>query len=162
MIALILLIQDGVVSEQDLKAAFLFNFARHVEWPADAFASDTAPFVLGIAADDPMVRAAEAMFKGKSVHGRPVELRRSKNGEGLAGAHLVFVGAGADAASILRNSRAMTVGEAPGFLRAGGVVNFFVEERRLRFEIGLAAAERAGLRVSSKLLRIARVARGDE
>lgn len=165
MIALLLLLQDAVVSERDLKAAFLFNFARHVDWPAEAFPTNASPFVIAVVGGDGMADAVEGAFKDKVVQGHPVALRRSVKGERLEGVHLVFVAAGVEAAPILRSLRgtwALSVGESPGFLAAGGVMNFFVEDRRLRFEVGLPAATRAGLNVSSKLLRLARVVRGDE
>lgn len=165
MTALLLLLQDGLVSEPDLKAAFLFNFARHVDWPAEAFPAPEAPFVVVVLSGDPMADAVSGAFSGKVLHGRPVLLRRSKKGEGLDGAHLVFIGTDAEAGPILsalRDSRTLTVGESAGFLKDGGVIRFFLEERRLRFEVALPAAGRAGLRVSSKLLRVARLVRGEE
>lgn len=159
--------QDAAISELDLKAAYLFNFARHVEWPADAFPREDAPFVVAVVGRAEVVDAVERALKGKTIQGRGVEIRRSESGEGLKGGHLVFVtaaeaGKAGPALRELRDARALTVGETPGFLGSGGIMNFFVENRKLRFEVSLTGARRSGLTVSSKLLRVARVSKGDE
>lgn len=160
-------VQDGVVSEPELKAAYLFNFARHVEWPVDAFPRENAPFVVAILGRADAAEAVERALAGKSVQGRSFEIRRAAGVDGLKGAHLAYVSSGGDIEikAILKaveGTRTLTVGESPDFLRAGGVMSFFVEDRKLRFEVNLKGADRAGLVVSSKLLRIARVMKGDE
>lgn len=170
MIAAVLVLaalQGDPVSEKELKAAFLFNFARHVEWPADAFPKPDAPFVVTIVGRDGTADAMERLLSGKQLQGRPTVLRRSPQGDDLAGSHLVFVpDAEKDKAEAvlqaLKGSRTLTVGESPGFIPVGGVMNFFTEDKKLRFEVSLAAAKRSGLSVSSKLLRIGRVLKGDE
>lgn len=161
------LLQDSVLSEHDLKAAYLFNFARHVEWPSDAFTQESSPFVVTVVGQDGMADAVERAMKGKVIQGRSVEVRRSEGGEAPAGSHLVFVsaserGKAETIARGLKGTRSLTVGETPDFIMAGGVISFFIEKKQLRFEVSLSGAKRSGLVVSSKLLRIARVVKSDE
>jgi hypothetical protein len=148
--------------EYDVKSAFLFHFARLTEWPASA-ASSGEPFVVALVGHDPFGTALDRVLQGQSVQGRPLVVRRALSVEALPERpHILFVGADrAETARVLRHYRGqpvLTVGEMPGFGEIGGIVNFFVTgEGRVRFEINVRQAEDAGLRMSSQVLKLARI-----
>lgn len=152
--------------EYQLKAAFLYNFAQFVEWPADIFPDAKSPIVIGVAGDDPFDGALDRAIAGKTVGGRPLAVRHISRAEETKGCHLLYVPAEGeqDLAALIRRigvSPVLTVGETDRFMAHGGIVRFYLEDNKLRFEINVDAAQRSHLRVSAKLLRLARV-RHDE
>jgi hypothetical protein len=149
-------------SEYQVKAAYLFNFIKFVEWPEDAFADSLAPIVIGIAGDDPFGSALPEVVMGKTAQGRDLVIRRYHTGEDLRGASILFISASEkkrlpQILAGLRGSSALTVADMDGFLDAGGMIQFLSENDRVRFAINVDAASRARLKVSSKLLSLARV-----
>jgi len=153
----------GEVSrEYQVKAAFLYNFVQFVDWPARAFASEQEPITIGIVGHDPFQGVLDQIVADKRVNGRELVVRRFQGAGDLGRCHLLFVG-GAEAeraAAVIAKGRAMgalTVGEPEQFTRAGGVIRLFTEDNRVRFEVNLDAAEQAQLKISSKLLKLARI-----
>lgn len=148
------------VDQYQVKAAYLYNFAKFVEWPADAFASPTAPLVLGIYGADPFGATIDTLLRDKKVGTRPFAVRRSSRMHDLRSSHIVFVGEGrepvATALAALAGSSALTVGQSDEFLAVGGMVWFQIEEGRVVFTIEAATAARARLTISSQLLRLSR------
>jgi len=147
-----------------VKAAFLLNFARFVEWPASAHSSETSPIHVGVLGEDPFGETLERTFAGRTAQGRSLAVLRSGDPKDLASCHIVFIRTTRKdkPAALLepfRERPVLTVGEAEGFARAGGILNFYLEERKVRFEINPEAAKRAGLKISSKLLQLARLVR---
>jgi hypothetical protein len=141
--------------EYRVKAAYLNNFLKFVEWPA---VPGDGPVTICVAGRNPFGGALAATIDGEQVAGRPVTARTITTPG--PGCHLLFVPEGAPAADYLRaaqGSPTLTVGESPDFIRRGGMINFVREGPNIRFEIDAAAAERAGLRISSRLLRLARM-----
>jgi hypothetical protein len=148
--------------EYRLKLAFLYNFAKFVDWPADAFPSPQAPLKLCIVGRDPFDSELKQQLSERSVNGHPYVIQSLRVGDELTGCHLIFVPAGSDASfpSILRrvgNSSAITVGETMGFAHRGGTVNFVLEGTKLRFEVNLDASQRSRSRISSRLLVLAKL-----
>ena len=153
-------------TEFRLKAAFLFNFAQFVQWPTPAFASDTDPLVIAIVGRDPFDGNLEHLLDGKSVGGHPLRVLSISpaNQVDLARmhAHLLFV-ARSEGLSVkgfvqqIRTSPILTVSEIPEFARLGGMIEVFEEDGNLHFEINRVSAEQAGLKLSSKLLALARI-----
>ncbi len=147
--------------EHQVKIAFLYNFAKFIDWPAGAFPDPATPMNLGLLGNDPFCREAEAALQGKIVNGRRLVARRVRSGDPLTGIDVLFVSpAQSDVRAILaklRGAPVLTVGDAEDFARLGGIINFRMEENKVRFEINPAAAERAGLKISSRLLSIARL-----
>jgi hypothetical protein len=147
--------------DQTVKVAFIYNFAKFVQWPADAFATAQSPLVLCTASRGPGA-AAFAAIEGKSVQGRDLKVRREVRPEELRGCHILFL-PGADPRGGVEYVRAaatlpvLTVGEAPGFAADGGMIGFVLRDDRLQFEINQEVATRAGLRVSAQLMRLAMV-----
>jgi hypothetical protein len=160
-------LQEREAPEYDIKAAFLYNFATFVEWPTAAFPDKESPFVIGVLGQDPFGPTLEDTLRGKTVGGRKIAVKRSDNPRDLGGCQLLFVpGSEWDKAQkileSLKGTPTLTVGEQAGFAAKGGIVNFFVEGKYVRFEINPEAAKRASLKVSSKLLRLARVVEDKE
>jgi hypothetical protein len=148
---------QNVSLEYQVKAAYLFNFAKFVEWPASAFAGQS-PLTICVAGSNPFGAALGDLVKGETVHGRPIVARVVDGAGSLC--HVLFVPRGEQLASFVRSgSKApvLTVGETADFLEQGGIVSFVLEEGRVRFEMSPEAANRHGLMISSRLLRLARV-----
>jgi hypothetical protein len=147
--------QDPAASlEYQVKAAFLFNFLKFVEWPPTPA---DAPWVIGILGRDPFEGALEKTVRGKMVNGRPVEVRHFGKVNDVKNCNILFIG-GADfeRAGVPVQPGLLTVGEAPGFLKAAGIVNFYIDDNRVHFQIRQELAHAAGLRVSSQLLKLGR------
>jgi uncharacterized protein DUF4154 len=145
-------------TEYEVKAAFLYNFARFVEWPPEAQRAE--PFVIAVLGRDPFGTALDEAVSGKTVAGRPIQVRRASRVEDVGDAQMVFVAAteGPNVPAILKaleRPGVLTVGDAEGFVERGGTINFTLQSRRVRFEINPVRAEQAGLKVSSQLLKLA-------
>jgi hypothetical protein len=155
---------DQSFSESQIKAAFLFNFTKFVEWPSDAFQDANSPIVIGTIAADPITSALETITRGKSVSGRAIVIKRIQPNEDTGPCHVLFVGV-ADKRQLttvmnkVSHSSVLTVGDLDEFYKKGGIVHFFLENDQVRFEINLGAAESVRLKISSKLLTMARSVR---
>lgn len=154
--------QSEPPTEYQIKAAFLYNFAKFVEWPADTFADPHAPIVLGIMGEDPFGSVLDKMVLSKTVNGRGLVIKRLKPGPDLRNCHILFISSSekkhlAQILESLKGSSVLTVGETDRFVQSGGVVNFILEENKVRFEINVDATARARLKISSKLLALARI-----
>jgi hypothetical protein len=149
------MIAQDVSLEYRVKAAYLFNFAKFVEWPP---AARRGALTICVAGRNVFGDALERTVTGESVDGRPLAVRVIL--EPMDGCHILFVPRGAAAPAYLRASQdapVLTGGEMPRFIDEGGVANFVLEGTNVRFEISQPAAERVGLRISSRLLRLARL-----
>ena len=152
-------------SEHQVKAAFLFKFLSFVEWPAGALGGSGAPIVIGVVGADRVVAELEQIVPGRTVQGRPVQVRRLYPGEWDAGLHVIFFGEGQASAlaEFAREAPArpvLVVCEWEGALAAGAVVNFVRTAGRVRFEVAADTAERRGLRISSRMLAVAHRVQG--
>ncbi|MBI4515287.1 MAG: YfiR family protein [Deltaproteobacteria bacterium] len=152
--------QAPVASEYQVKAAFLYNFAKFVEWPAPASAEPDGKFVIGVLGDDPFGSDLDEVIRGKTVNGQPLELRRFQPAEDVRGCHIVFISASESGRlegilASLRQSSVLTVADMPGFSERGGMVTLLRKGTRVGFEINTVPAIEAGLRISSKLLQLA-------
>jgi hypothetical protein len=152
--------------EYDVKAAYLYNFAKFVEWPPQAFPSPDAPFAICVLGQDPFGRALDDIVQGERINGRPLVVRRLNGWDDAELCHILFVSASVqeDFDQLLGGHtfrRTLTVGDVPGFLTAGGHIGFFVEDGSVRFAIQRANVARTDLRISSKLMRVARLEGGD-
>jgi len=148
--------------EYRLKLAFLYNFARFVEWPADAFPDESAPLTICVVGEDPFRGGIEQDLRGRTVAGHPINIRRLQAGDNPRTCQMVFVRAGEKRAAekilpSLKASSTLSVGESKGFAERGGVINLTLEENKLHFEVNLGAAAETRLRISSKLLALAKI-----
>jgi hypothetical protein len=146
-------------TEYQVKAAFLLNFTKFAEWPAAAFAAADSPIAICILGDDPFGSALEQMVVGEMVNRRKVAAQRIKRTPPPKSCQVLFAGESEkDLAKILPalGPGVLTVGEGETFMRDGGMIAFVVENRRVRFEINQTAADRAGIKLSSRLLSVAK------
>lgn len=156
--------ESSVPLEYKVKAAFLYNFTRFVEWPSASFAANDGPLIIGICGRNPFGGELEQGLKGRSVNGHPIELRAVETPEAAKQVHLLFVPAGEDGrASVWIKSVAgigvLTVGETEKFADAGGMIRFVREADKVRFDINMEPAEQGKLRVSAQLQKLARTVR---
>jgi hypothetical protein len=152
-------------SEYLIKAGFIYNFAKFVDWPSAAFAQPDSPIVIGILGTDPFGNLIDRIVENKKIGARGLVVKRLKWGadlKDLKECKILFVGASEKAhldelLQIVKTLPILTVGEAPGFAERGGVIRFVLEDNRVRFEINVEAAHQADLTISSRLLTLARI-----
>jgi len=152
-------------SEYLIKAGFIFNFAKFVEWPPTTFAQPDSPIVIGILGTDPFGAIIDQIVQDKKIGGRGFVVKRMKWGtdlKDLKECKILFVGASErvhidELVQIVRGLPILTVGETPGFAEHGGVIRLVLEDNRVRFEVNVDAARQAGLTISSRLLTLARI-----
>ena len=153
--------QETPPLEYELKAAFLYNFVKFVEWPPEAFAGARSPLTICVYGEDPFGTSLDGVVRGESLGERNLLVQRPETLDELRGCHVLFVSRSErqrmpEVLARVEGAPVLTVGDTDGFLRAGGMINFVLEENKVRFLINQAAAERGGLRISSKLLRLAK------
>jgi hypothetical protein len=146
-------------TEYQVKAAFVYNFAKFVEWPGDAFESSTAPVRFCVLGQTPVGPDLEQITRGKMIAGHSI--RVSLGTQNLHDCHVVFVGANysgsvKDLREAVRGAPVLTIGENRDFAAQGGIIGFMVEEAHMRFEVNLQAANQARLAISAKLLSLAK------
>jgi len=146
-------------SEYQVKAAFLYNFAKFVEWPGLSD-DQKSPLDICVLGKDPFGPELDRVMDGKTVNGRSISVQRFSDVSKAQSCHVLFVGfsdAGhvAETAKALRGRNILTVGETEGFCESGGVIAFVMDGQRVRFRINPKAAARANLKISSKLLQLA-------
>lgn len=150
--------------EYQLKAAFLFNFAKFVQWPTTSFSSPQSEFDICILGDDPFGKSIDDVLRDKTVGEHHVAILRCKNPTEVSHCQIVFVSSSekkrvSEILASLKSANTLVVGETDGFAESGGAIQFTLENQRVHFIINVDAAEHAGLQVSSKLLALARVVR---
>jgi hypothetical protein len=153
--------QAASPSEYQLKAAFLYHFAQFIQWPSNAFENPTSPMVIAILGDNPFGGGLEKAVSGKSINNHPLTVREIRSPtEATNSCHLLFISSSEkkrlpEILTALRGTSVLTVGEMERFTESGGIINFTMEGGKIRFQINAAAAENAGLKISSKLLSLA-------
>lgn len=154
---------DGTITkEYQLKAAFLYNFSKFVQWPPDRFADDSSPLIIAVLGQNPFGDELDKVVRDRRVNGRAIEVRLLESAADIPSAHIVFVPAGSEA--LLGAGRpggpgVLTVGESAGFAARGGIIRFTLIEEKVRFEIDRGSAEKSGLNISGQLLKLATVIR---
>ncbi|MGA2555779.1 MAG: YfiR family protein [Verrucomicrobiota bacterium] len=148
------------LTELQVKALCLFNFAKYVEWPTNSFSNTNSPLLLVLQGDDAFTAAVQSSFKDKIINGRTIAIQVIHSGEVIPPCHILFVRSAENkrAPDILKRVNGLpvlTVGEEPPFTDAGGMISFVVRSGKVRFDINAAAARKAGLRISSNLLQLA-------
>jgi uncharacterized protein DUF4154 len=151
---------DHSRTEVQIKAAYLFNFLKFVEWPSDAPAEPQGKWVIGVVGDSPVGGELKRMAEGKSVDGRSLLVKTIRATDGLRGYNIIFVSASEEKhfPSILialQGSCVLTVADFDNFIRHGGMIQFVAQGDRVRVDIDVGATGRARLKVSSKLLSLA-------
>jgi hypothetical protein len=159
--------QDPLVvdpqKEYNVKGAYLYSFGRYATWPASAFVGDEEPFVIGVLGSAPLDPILERISTSKTIQGRRIDVRTYRTAEETGICHILFVARtvppDVQQAAIERHrqSAVLLIGETPGFTQWGGVINFFLEEESVRFEINVTAARERQISIDAKLLRLARL-----
>jgi hypothetical protein len=151
--------QNSATSEARLKAAFLFNFAKFVEWPAESFAERTSPFIIGVLDNSEFAGELEKTVLAKKIDEHPINVRLFRTAADIGDCHILFVTAEnkrpSEVIRRLEGKPILTVGESERFLEAGGMITFLSENQKIRFQINHEVAKAARLSVSSKLLSLA-------
>jgi len=161
LFSLVAVAQAQSATEYQVKAAFLFNFAKFVEWPADAFPSPDAPLQVCVMGHDPFGRDFEQIIVDKAVNGHRIEVAHPDGLPRARACHILFV-ASSEKSRIrqilqgLNGASVLTVADSDGLAALGGIINFVLDEGRVRFEINLKAAELAHLKLSARLLTVAK------
>jgi hypothetical protein len=144
--------------EYQLKAGFLYNFTKFVQWPEDRFDDEGSAIVIAVLGNDPFGGELDKVVKDRIVEGRAIVIRRIKTAAEIPGAHIVFIARDAEpllADSLRASPGVLTVGESTSFTARGGIVAFYVINEKVRFEINQDAADKAGLKLSGQLLKLA-------
>jgi len=148
-----------------IKAAFIYNFARFTEWPAEAFQNPASPLRLCLLGKDPFGRALDTIAK-KKIRSRAIEVRHLLFVEEARACHVLFIsksaeGRLAEVLSLLRDAPILTVGDMPDTARAGGIIGLEIVQKKVRFRVNLDNVQSAGLRMSSRLLDLAMIVRNE-
>jgi hypothetical protein len=154
-------LNDGNL-EYPLKLAFIYNFTKFIEWPADTYREQGTPLSICIVGNDPFDPDLEGELRTRKVGSHPIEVMKLRPTDALGVCQIVFVPGTEKSQAVgivrgLKGSSALTVGETEGFAVQGGIINLTVEGNKLHFEVNLVAAERARLKISSKLLNMATI-----
>ena len=152
---------DRAAAETQIKAAFLYKFSGFVEWPPKAFARPDSRFTIGVIGADELASELEQIVKGRTVLERAVVVRRMRRGEPITGIQMLFIGQaeGARLAEILaiaKGQSVLTVTESEDALSHGSMINFVFVDDKVRFDVALPQAERGALKISARLLAVAR------
>jgi hypothetical protein len=146
--------------EYQVKAAYLLNFTRYVEWPSETFEAPGARMSICVLGRDPFGSILDATVQGKVSHGRSLTVTRIRSPRDASGCHVVFVSRETwrerrELLESLRTKGLLTVGETDEFAQQGGVIGFIIQDETVRFVVNADARDRAGLRISSRMLSLA-------
>lgn len=152
-------------SEYLIKAGFIYNFAKFVEWPATAFADADSPIVIGVIGVDPFGSLIDRIVEDKKIGSHGFVVRRFRWGKDLKDlkdCKILFVSPSEKAhmdeiLQMVKGLPILTVGETPGFAERGGMIRFTLEDNRVRFEVNVEAARQVNLNISSRLLTLAKI-----
>ena len=147
-------------SEYQVKAAFLFNFSKFLEWPPEAMGQPAEPFVIGVIGTDPFGTYLDDIISGEKMMEHPMVVKRFSGAEQVDRCHILFInmpGKTSEVLNALKGKSILTVSDENGFNQNGGIIRFFTEDETIHLEINIQAAKAANLNVSSKLLRIAKI-----
>ncbi len=150
---------DRPPTEYEVKAAYIYYFAKFVNWPEGAFPSRNTPIIIGISGDGEFAALLTAIVKDKTIQEHPISVRLLKSAADIQGCHIMYVGSSELKRSkpmmdSLRGQPTLTVTEADASYASKGIINLFMEGGKVLFEVDIPAAERARLQISSKLLRL--------
>jgi hypothetical protein len=155
-------VEPAVSKEYQIKAAFIFNFVKFVEWPETAFANANDPIHIGVLGEDPLGTALDQIVKGEKIHDRRLVVERSNNVEDLKNCHLLFISRSErtkvkDIITNLGQVPVLTVSDIEGFAGNGGAIRLYLEDNKVRFEINPSIAKKLNLKMSSQLLNLGKI-----
>lgn len=152
--------------EYELKAAFIYNFAKFITWPPDSFEAANSPIIIAVLGENPFGSTLQETLVGKSVGGHPIHIIHFATDDVITRCHILFVARSEKDRLISTLERVagrpvLTVGDFDRFAHRGGMINLFIEDKAIRFEINANATEQAGFKVSSKLGGLGVIVRGE-
>ncbi len=152
--------------EYQVKAACLLNFVQFIEWPAAAFPEASTPITIGVLGDDPFGEILERTFQDETIQGRVLVVKRSRQIDDLKRCHLLFISKSekqrvGEILADLRATNVVSVGEMDEFAQRGGIINFYIDSGKIRFEVNTDAARPAGIKIGAQLLKRARIVGSD-
>jgi len=147
-------------TEYQIKAAFLYNFAKFVDWPAQAFENQKSEFIIGILGDNPFGEDLARIVAGKNVNERTISIQKFTDSEDILKCHILFISTSEknrlpEIIEKLKGRAVLTVSEMERFNESGGIINFVREASKIRFQINDPAAKAIQLKISSKLMSLA-------
>ena len=150
----------AISKEYQLKAAFLYNFSRFVQWPPERFSDEKSPIVIAVLGNNPFGDELENAVRGRLVNNRPIVVKIIDSPDQAGAAQMLFVDAKeerrlGDSLALLHRAGVLTVGETRQFEAMGGIITFTLAEDKVRFEINQFAGEQAGLKINAQLLKLA-------
>lgn len=153
---------DSKSSEYRAKAAFLYNFMRYSKWPEGSFEKDDSPIILTVIGKDPFGKVLEQTFEDETIGKRAIQVRRSREVPKKIEGHMLFCGglSKKERAQLLERCHkqpVLLIGELEGFAESGGSINFYIDKRKIRFEINTDALAASGVSISSQLLKLAKI-----
>jgi hypothetical protein len=155
-------------TEYDLKAAYVYNFSKFVNWPSSAFETESSPFIITVFGDNPITPVLHKALKSKNIKGREIKIRVIYAVEEIGETHILFVsrnnqGQLDNIIDICENRPILVVGDViENFCQSGGIINFTAKSSKYRFEINNQSAQSSNLRISSKLLALSRIISSEE
>jgi YfiR/HmsC-like len=146
--------------EDQIKAAFVYNFTKFIEWPSTSFADANAAIVIGVLGDSPMAAVLDVVVRDRKVNGRPIIVRTIQGAADAASTHVLFVSEAGSARwaqlqAVIETQPVVTVGESPSSAQTGCTINFIVQGDKLHFVINMVAAEQSGVKISAQLQKLA-------
>jgi hypothetical protein len=156
---------EAALTEYQVKALFLMNFTKYVDWPASAFAGTNTPITIGVYGENHFGDDLQKVVAGRNINGRSIVIRQITSTNDLAGCQVLFISRSAEKTEgeilvEIKTLPVLTVGETGQFIEQGGIINFAMKDGKIRLEINLEAARLANLQISSKLLSVADVVKG--
>lgn len=158
--------QSTEPSEAQIKVAYLYNFAKLIEWLPESFKDANTPITLCVVGAEPFGGILEQSLAGRTANGHKLVSLRLNASDNFKACHILFISSSEknrlpQILEALNGANVLTVGEMPQFAKSGGMINFFKEEKRVQFEINVEAVERAKLKISSRLLALAKLVKGN-
>ena len=152
--------QESPPTEYQIKAAFLFNFAKFVQWPQAAFTGAASPIVVGVLGENPFHDDLARTIRNKSIDEHPLVIKEFRSPTEATNCHILFISTSEknrlpEILKGLKGTSVLTVGEMEHFTESGGMINFVLKGKKIRFQINNDEAARAGLKISSKLMSLA-------
>jgi hypothetical protein len=157
-----LVAQAPLSREYELKAIFLYNFAQFVDWPPAAFAGSETPLVIGVVGKNPFGARLKDIVSGEKVNGHDVTVQYYDDAQDIGACHILFINLSEshkreEVLALVKGRNILTVSDAQEFPAEGGMIRLFTRDNKIRFEVNLEASRAAGLTISSKLLRLAKI-----
>ena len=155
--------QNAEPTASQVKAVFLYNFSKFVDWPPSAFTSANAPFVIGVLGKDPFGNYMDELVSGEKIGDHPIVFRRFSDARSVANCHILYISTPftdelKEALTAVSHKSTLTVGDASNFTKSGGMIRFFNHDNKIRLQINVKSARSAQLQISSKLLSVATIA----